>query len=90
MAARNSLHNFSGYSPNQLVLRKYPCVPNVLEEIPPALEERSSSDNVCANLNAMNSARTYFIQSEADERVRRALLRQIRDVDPRKCEIGNL
>ena len=89
VAARNSLHNFSGYSPSQLVFGKNPCFPNVLEAIPPALEERSSSDIVCANLSAMNSARKDFIQTEADDRVRRALLRQIRDDDPRKFEIGN-
>ena len=89
VSARNSLQNFSGFSPNQLVFGKNPVFPNLLNATPPALEAKTNSEVVADNLNAMNSARRDFIRNESDERIRRALLRQVRDDDPRKFETGD-
>lgn len=89
VCARNALHNFSGFCPNQLVFGRNPSFPNVFDSKPPALEERTNSEVVAQNLNAMNSARREFIRNESDDRVRRALLRQVRDNDPRKFNPGD-
>jgi len=89
VAARNALHNFSGFAPNQLVFGNNPVYPSVFTGDAPQLEERTNSHIVAENLNAMNAARREFIRSESDDRVRRALLRQVRDDDPRKFETGD-
>ena len=60
-----------------------------MESFPPALEERTNSEIVAQNINAMNIARRDFIRSESDDRVRRALLRQVRDSDPRHINNGD-
>ena len=89
VAARNSLQNFSGFSPNQLVFGKNPVFPSVMNATPPALEERTNSEVVSQNLNAMNTARKDFIRVESDEKIRRALLRQVKDEDPQMFVIGD-
>ena len=89
VSARNSLQNFSGFSPNQLVFGKNPVFPNLMNAGPPALEERTNSEVVADNLNAMNAARRDFIRNESDEKVRRALLRQVRDDNPQKFDVGD-
>ena len=75
VAARNSLHNFSGYSPNQLVFGYNPSLPNVMSGAAPALEARTNSELIADNLNAMHSARKDL---ESNEKKRRALLSQVR------------
>ena len=89
VAARNSLHNFSGYSPNQLVFGSNPSFPNVLDCSPPALEGRSNSQIIADNLNAMHIARKEFLRSESDEKIRRALLHQIRSDDVQSLSCGD-
>ena len=78
VAAKNSLSNVGGYSPNQLVFGKNPNFPCVLTDQPPALEAISSSEMIASNLNAMHAARKSFIASESSEKLRRALRHQIR------------
>ena len=89
VAARNTLQNFSGFSPNQLVFGKNPAIPNVLECYPPQLEDKTNSKVVADNLNAMHAARRDFIRNESDERIRRALLRQTREDNSRKFQMGD-
>ena len=84
VAERNALHNFSGYSPNQLVFTYNLSVPNVILNKPPALEGRVNSEIVADNFNAMHSAREEFISIESNEKIRRALLNQIRS-DEMEC-----
>ena len=57
IAARNSLANFSGFSPNQLVFGRNPSLPNVFNDKIPALNADSTSDPIRMNLNAMHLAR---------------------------------
>ena len=78
VSARNSLTNFSGFSPNQLVFGYNPALPSNFENTPPALEEVVSSEIVRANLAAMNAARQEFVRIEADEKIRRALSSNVR------------
>ena len=70
VAARNSLSNNSGFSPNQLVLGRNPVVPNVFSNKPPAMNT-CSNDMVRKNLNAMHSARQEFMKFEANEKINR-------------------
>ena len=89
VSARNCLHNFSGYSPSQLVYGRNPSFPNVVDANPSQLENITSSEIVANNLNALNAARRDFIRNESNEKIQRALLRQVRDDDPRKFTVGD-
>ena len=89
VSARNALQNVHGYSPNQLVFGYNPSLPNVIGNEPPALEERVTSQIVLDNLNAMHAARKDFICNESSERIRRALLRQVREDDISDMCVGD-
>ena len=78
IAARNSLHNFGGFSPNQLVFGYNPSIPNVSDSQPPMLSLRTNSQIVADNLNAMHSARKTFVENESSEKIKRALSHQVR------------
>ena len=81
VAARNSLHNCHGYSPNQLVFGMNPSLPNVIVGDGSLLEKRTKSRMIADNLNAMHAARVDFIKNESNEKLRRALLHQLRSSD---------
>jgi hypothetical protein len=76
--AKNSLQMWHGYSSYQLVFGKNPNLPNVMTAQLPALEGTSTSEVLVKHLNSLHAAREAFIESEADERVRRALRSKIR------------
>ena len=76
LSAKNSLKNVFGYSPNQLVFGKNPNFPTVIGSELPALEGVSSSNLIVDHLNCMHTARKAFIESEASDKLRRALLRK--------------
>lgn len=76
--ARNALQMWHGFSSYQLVFGKNPNLPNIMEATPPALEGSTSSAILAQHLNALHEARKSFIQSEASERIRRALRTKIR------------
>ena len=78
VSAKNTLHNASGYSPNQLVFGKNPNLPTVINDHLPGLEGVSTSKIVAENLNAMHTARKKFIECESSEKLRRALRHQVR------------
>ena len=79
VSARNALQNNHGFSPNQLVYGFNPSLPSVLNNKIPALENRTTSEVVAENLNAMRVAREVFIKNESNERIRRALLHNVRE-----------
>jgi hypothetical protein len=88
VAARNSLHNYGGYSPNQLVFGYNPALPNVCNDSPASAEpDRSPSEVVANNLKAMQVARIDYIKNESNEKLRRAMVHQIRQSDVE--DIGN-
>ena len=72
MNAKNSLHNVHGFSPYQLVFGRNPNLPCVLINKAPA-NQQPVIQQAAANLNAMHKARAAFMQSEASEKIRRAL-----------------
>ena len=76
--AKNSLHMNHGYSSHQLVFGQNPNIPNILTDEPPALEDKTMSEIFAKHLNCLHSSRQLFIQSESDERIRRALRHKIR------------
>ena len=75
--AKNCLHNHHGFSSHQLVFGTNPNLPNILTASPPSLEGKTMSKIFASHLNTLHSAREAFIQSEADERLRRALRHKI-------------
>ena len=76
ISAKNSLYNYNGFSPIQLVTGSLPNLPNVLNKALPALEDTSTV--VSNHLNAMNLARRAFMQAEASEKISRALKHPVR------------
>ena len=77
-AAKNSLSNVYGFSPNIIVFGRNPNYPSVLANKPPGNNMECISEYIAQNLNAMHSARQAFIQQESSEKLRRALNRKSR------------
>ena len=88
VSARNSLHNHNGFSPNQLVFGRNPTFPNIVECDPPALEF-SAPKIIADNLKAKDAAWEGHINRDANERLRRALLHQVREDDIAGLENGD-
>ena len=76
--ARNSLQIWNGFSSHQLVFGENPNLPNLMNDNLPALEGTRSSEVFARHLNTLHAARRVFIQTEADERIRRALRNKVR------------
>lgn len=76
--ARNSLQMWNGYSSHQLGFGENPYLPNIMNNNLPALEGITSSEIFAKHLNTLHAARKAFIQTEADERIRRALRNKVR------------
>jgi transposase InsO family protein len=76
--AKNSLQMWHGYSSYQIVFGRNPNLPNVMTENVPALAGSTSSEVLAEHLNALHAARKAFVESEADERIRRALRCKVR------------
>ena len=77
IAARNALRNHSGFSPNQLVFGFNPCFYN---RDAPAFEQLCSvSVTVEKNLNAMRKAKEEFLKFNPDEKLNRAMKRNVRE-----------
>ena len=76
--SRNSLQMWNGYSSHQLVFGENPNLPTIMNSTLPALEGTTSSEFFAPHLNALHGARKAFIQTEADERIRRALRNEVR------------
>ena len=81
--AKNSMQMHHGFSSYQLVFGKNPNLPNILYETPPALEGSTTSETLAKHLNALHQARLAFTESEAAERIRRALRCKMRAAEQR-------
>ena len=79
--AKNSLLMNNGFSSYQLVFGKNPNVPLVTTDKLPALEGVTTSETVAEHVTALHAARRAFIESESDERIRRALRNRIKSVE---------
>ena len=71
--AKNSLENYMGFSPFQLVFGENPKLPSVFTAGPPGLEEVVMSKAVAEHINALHAAREAFIKCEADRVLKQAL-----------------
>ena len=69
--AWNSLQMWNGFSSHQLVFGKKTNLPGVMSDKLPALEGTTSSGIFAQHLNALHEARRAYIQTEANERIRR-------------------
>ena len=76
--AKNSLQMFNGFSSNQLVFGTNPKLPGVSTDSISALEDTTSSQVFANHLNVLHAARRSFIESESEERIRRALRSKLR------------
>ena len=76
--ARNTLQMWNGFSSHQLIFGKNPSLPGIMTDGLPALEGSTSSETFAQHLNALHDARRAYIQTETDERIRRALRGKVR------------
>ena len=81
--ARNAMQMWNGFSSYQLVFGINPNVPNVMTDRLPALDARTSTKIFNDHLNALHAARRAFVQSESEERIRRALRCNVRTSEER-------
>lgn len=79
--AHNCLQMWNGFSSHQLVFGKNPKLPEILTDQLPALDSTTSSEKFASHLNALHAPRRAFIESEADERIRRALRTKVRQLN---------
>ena len=73
-----TISNYSGFSPYQLVLGQNPNLLSVLTDGLPALEGKNEQDSVAVHLNALHAARMAFVKAKTSERIRRALRYKVR------------
>ena len=78
LSAKNSLLNSYGYSPNQLVFGYNPNFPSVLNNQLPSQNGVTSSELIALHLNSLHVARRRFIETEANEKLRRDLRHKTR------------
>ena len=88
LAAKNSLANVYGFSPQQLVFGKNAAFPSNLHNKLPALDEEFSSEIMRDNLNVLHIARQNFIKLESCAKVKKALRSKTRTHTAKKLEIG--
>ena len=75
--AKNSLYNFHGFSPFTLVFGMNPKIPNTIDSSLPAQENITTSELLEKHLNLMHQTRAAFIKSESEEKIKRALRRNV-------------
>ena len=75
---KNTLQMWNGYSSNQLVFGINPNLPNIFGASLPALEDSTMSRTLAEHLNILHASRKAFVETEASERIRRALRSRIR------------
>ena len=90
VSARNSLYNYAGFSPYQLVFGFNISFPNNLQNKPPALEQISNSEIVRKNLNALHAARKHFLTVESSEKLQRALRHNVRESEIQDVQQGDI
>ena len=89
LAAKNSLANVYGFSPQQLVSGKNDAFPSNLHNKLPALDDDFSSAVMRDNLNVLHSARENFIKLESCAKVKKALRSKTRTHTAKNLEIGH-
>ena len=75
--AKNSLTNYQGFSPSQLVFGENPRLPALYSAGPPGHEEVVMSKSMADHINAMHLGREAFIECEADRVLKTALKKRV-------------
>lgn len=75
--AKNSLTNYQGFSPSQIVFGENPRLPALYSTGPPGLEEVSMNKNMAEHINAMYLGREAFIECESDRVLKTALKKRV-------------
>ena len=81
--ARNCLQMWNGFSSHQLVFGTNPNLPGIMTDKLPALDHTMTSETFAKHLNTLHASRKAFIDTEADERIRRALRTKVRAAEQR-------
>ena len=76
--ACNSLQIWNGYRSHQLVFGKNPSFPGTMTDRLPVLDGTTTSEVFAKHLTTLHEARKAYIQTEANERTRRALRTKVR------------
>ena len=79
--SRDSLQMWHGFSSYQLVFGRNPNLPNVMLGKPPTFTGPTTSETLEKHLNALHVARKSFIETESNERIRRALHHKVRSCE---------
>src|SRR5256885_13075342 len=89
ITAKNGLMMKGGFSPNQLVFGRNPYIPNIIDTEEPSFLERGNEIRLVRDhLNAMYRAREIHVQQESSEKMRRALIENVREHKIEEAEIG--
>ena len=78
LSAKNYLLTSYGYTPVQLLFGYNPNFPSVLNNQLPAQNGVTLSELIASHLNSLHAARKGFLETEADEKLRRALRHKTR------------
>ena len=89
VSARNSYYNYEGFSPNQLVFGKNPAMPDIFNSKLPGLNRSTSSEIVRRNLEAKKKANEEFIRFSDAERLKKAVLSNVRETTIDNIAIGD-
>ena len=90
--AKNAMSNINGFSPYQLLFGINPVMKSINDPYvsPTVIEDETPSERVAKNIAAIYSARRQQMQCEADEKIKRAMRCNIREVYSEKLETGDL
>ena len=77
LVAKNSLENYSGFSPFQIVFGEAPKLPSVYTAGPPGLEEVNMNKSVADHINALHLAREAYTWGESNRVIKAALKQRI-------------
>merc|ERR1712121_374536 len=89
VSARNSYYNYEGFPPNQLVFGKKPAMPDIFNSKLPGLNRSTSSEIVRRNLEAKKKANEEFIRFSDAERLKKAVLSNVRETTIDNIAIGD-
>ena len=80
--------NPNGFSPAQLVFEKASNLPSTINDHLPALESAIQLVDLAYHISAIHAARKAFIASESSEKIKLALMKNIRNYQ-RFYELGD-
>ena len=81
--SRNRLQMWNGFSSHQLVFGANPNLSGKMTDKLPALDGTTTSETFAKHLNTLHASRKAFIDTEANERIRRALRTKVRTAEER-------